>query len=62
MAWVVGNGSRLSDGSPMKWADAVLMGEVKGTRLEVFDVSGSIELGAKLDDPPASGNIAVASA
>jgi len=47
LAWVGGNGSR-SDGSPMKWADAVFMGEVKGTRLEVFDVSGSIELGAKL--------------
>ena len=49
--------------NPMKWADCVFTGAISGTELQVFDVSGEIELGAKLvgvtDDALAPGTVIV---
>jgi hypothetical protein len=47
-SFIQGLARRLGRESPLAWASVVLIGEIKGTRLEVFDVSGSIEIGAKL--------------
>ena len=53
----------LPRGNPMKWADCVFTGAISGTELQVFDVSGEIELGAKLvgvtDDALAPGTVIV---
>jgi hypothetical protein len=43
-----GLASGLDRGSPMKWADAVFMGEIRSDVLHVYDVSGQVDLGARI--------------